>query len=122
MFYLFLFHFCVFSVAHCVQMKIKTKSNCIGIQEARESPTTPPSHNPVYKIEPNQDSDDLGDHYFYLSFVTNIFIFLILLTFHVFLFILYFLHLYFMLILVIKSQLSRFNVCLNLFLYFLFFF
>lgn len=32
----------------------------LGVREARDSPSTPPSHNPAFKIDSNHDSDDLG--------------------------------------------------------------
>lgn len=32
----------------------------LGVREARDSPSTPPSHNPAYKIDSSHDSDDLG--------------------------------------------------------------
>lgn len=44
------------------------KSKCIGIQGAQDSPSTPPSHNPVFRIEPNQDNDDLGTFFLQLHY------------------------------------------------------
>lgn len=32
----------------------------LGVREARESPSTPPSHNPAFKIDSNHD--DLGTY------------------------------------------------------------
>ncbi|XP_055681395.1 putative protein kinase C delta type homolog isoform X5 [Lutzomyia longipalpis] len=36
-----------------------------GVHEARDSPSTPPSHNPAFKIDSTHDSDDLETSYTY---------------------------------------------------------